>query len=320
MSLEPPYLKPVDPRIDDVSHQASGWFALIQGGSPTQAEREELAQWIAADPRHAQAYAQLESLWAASALLAKPRAPVVSTQMSRRRFVGLGMAACAAAVTAGATTFWLKGAGLPLSDLHTAVGERRMVDLPDGSTVELAGNTALNLDFSSSRRSLELLQGEAFFKVAPSSAGEFCVKTEAGQVFANAGEFCLSCDGPTAMLAVNRHSVRVRTANQQTDLGEGLSLRFSANQTGAIQHAELDQILAWRSGRLVFFDKPLITVANELQRWREGKIFIPDKQLAARRVSLILNLNRPDQMLDVLAKALSVRMTSYTDLVTVISA
>jgi transmembrane sensor len=318
MSAEPTRLHPAESRPDDVSHQASVWFALMQGGAPTQAEREALANWIKADPEHAQAYAQLESLWAASALLVKPSPPAATAQLSRRRFVGLGVAACAAAVTTGATTFWLKGMGSPFADLHTSVGERRTVNLPDGSTVELAGNTAMNVDFSATQRSVELLQGEAFFNVLPRSAGEFSVKTKAGRVIASDGEFCLSCDGPTAMLAVNRHTVRVITADQQTDIGEGLSLRFSANQTGPIQHAELDQILAWRSGRLVFFDKPLITVVNELQRWREGKIFIADKQLAARRVSLILNLNRPDQMLAVLSKALSVRMTSYTDLVTVI--
>jgi transmembrane sensor len=318
MSAEPPVLDSSTRPTDEVSHQASAWFALMHGGSPTPAERAELAQWMEADPRHAQAYAELQSLWSASALLLRPAAPVVRPQLSRRRFVGLGVAACTAAVTAGATTFWLKGMGSPFADLRTAVGERRVVHLPDGSSVELAGNTALNVDFSPTQRAVELLQGEAFFKVLPSPVGEFTIRTDAGRMIAGQGDFCLSCDGPTAKLAVSRNTVRVLTANQQTDLGEGLSLSFSATQTGVIQRAELDQVLAWRNGRLVFFDTPLATVVNELQRWREGKIFIMDKQLAARRVSLILNLNRPDQMLDVLGKALSVRMTRYTDLVTLI--
>ncbi|GFM82187.1 iron dicitrate transporter FecR [Pseudomonas cichorii] len=317
MNPEPPLLDQSARQPDDISHQASVWFALMNGGSPTQAEREELARWIEASAQHAQAYAELESLWAASALLLKPEPPVARTQLSRRRFVGLGVAASAVAVTAGATSFWLKGTGSPFADVRTAVGERRQVNLPDGSTVDLAADTALNLDFSSSRRSVELLQGEAFFSVVP-AAIEFRVNTEAGQVLAREGEFCLACDKASARLAVTRKNVRVVTATQQTDLEEGFSVRFSPNQTDAIQHAELEQILAWRDGRLAFFDTPLLTVVDELQRWREGKIFIMDKRLAARRVSLILNLNRPDQMLDVLARALSVRTTRYTDLVTLI--
>ena len=315
MSVEPPRLVPTPARPDDASHQASEWFALVQAGTPTPAEREALAHWLAADPRNAQAYARLEQLWAATAVLAPPK--VQAPQLSRRRFVGLGVAASAAAVTAGATTLWFKGIDSPFADVRTAVGERRTVQLPDGSSVELAGNSALNLDFSATRRAVELLQGEAFFQVQPKAA-EFVVQTQAGRVLASDAEFCLACDGASALLSVSRHTVRVITPSQQTDLGEGLSLRFSATHTGAIQRAELEQVLAWRNGRLVFFDTPLLSVVNQLQHWRAGKIFIPDPQLAARRVSLILNLNRPEQMLDVLAKALAVRVTHYTDLVTLI--
>ena len=315
MSVEPPRLVSTPARPDDASHQASEWFALVQAGTPTPAEREALARWLAADPRNAQAYARLEQLWAASAVLAPPK--VQAPQLSRRRFVGLGVAASVAVVAASAGTLWFKGIGAPFADVRTAVGERRTVQLPDGSSVELAGNTALNLDFSATRRAVELLQGEAFFQVQPKAA-EFVVQTQAGRVLASDGEFCLACDGASALLSVSRHTVRVVTPSQQTDLGEGLSLRFSATHTGAIQRAELDQVLAWRNGRLVFFDTPLLSVVNQMQRWRAGKIFIPDQQLAARRVSLILNLNRPEQMLDVLAKALAVRVTHYTDLVSLI--
>jgi transmembrane sensor len=316
MSVEPPRLVHTASRPADASHRASEWFALIQGGAPTPTERAELAQWLAADPRNAQAYAQLEQLWEATALLAQPVAQ--APQLSRRRFVGLGLAASVAVVASGATTLWFKGISAPFADVRTAVGERRTLQLPDGSTVELAGNTALNLNFSATQRAVELLQGEAFFQVVPTAAGEFSVQTQAGRVLLGDGECCLACDGASAQLSVSRHSVRVITPNQQTDLGEGLSLRFSSTHTGAIQRAELEQVLAWRNGRLVFFDTPLLTVVNQLQRWREGKIFIPDAQLAARRVSLILNLNRPDQMLDVLSKALAVRTTRYTDLITLI--
>ena len=314
MNAEPPQ----PPSRDDISHQANTWFALLQGGMATPAEREQLARWLAADPRHAAAYARLEQLWAASALALAPRQPVSSRQWSRRRFVGLGMAAGAAAVAVGAGNFWLNGGGAPFADLRTAVGERRTVQLADGSMVEIAGNSALNVDFSSDHRSVELLHGEAFFKVPPSAAGEFKVRTAAGQVAASDADFCLACEGPNATLTVARRSVRVLAANQQTELDEGLAMAFSTTHAGPIQRADLAQVLAWRSGRLVFFDKPLLAVVNELERWRPGKIFIPDPQLAARRVSLILNLDKPEQMLDVLAKALAIRTRHYTDLITII--
>ncbi|MBD8685179.1 FecR domain-containing protein [Pseudomonas sp. CFBP 13719] len=290
----------------------------MHGGSPTAAEQAELAAWLDADPRHAEAYAQLEHLWAASAQLPSLNAAPAAGQLSRRRFVGMGIAASAVAVSACASVLWLNDMGLPFADVRSAVGERRTVSLPDGSTVDLAGHTALNVDFSPTRRAVELLHGEAYFNVLPAAAGEFTVNSRSGQVVAAEGEFCLSCDDASTLLTVSRKTVRVVTANQQIDLAEGLSLRFSSDRTGPIQHAELAQVLAWRSGRLVFFDKPLFTVIDELQRWREGRIFIMDKQLASRRVSLILNLNKPEQMLDAITKALAVRVDRYTDLITLI--
>ncbi|WP_336334372.1 FecR family protein [Pseudomonas putida] len=320
MNHQPPSTDPASP-ADDIGQQASAWFALFHGGAPSPAQREAWATWMAADPRHAQAYAELENLWAASALLLQPAAvtpPAPAARLSRRRFVGMGLAASAAAASASAGLFWLKGMDTPFADLSTAVGERRIARLPDGSMVEMAGHTAMNLDFSPARRVVELLHGQAFFMVRPSSVGPFTVVSQAGELRCGEAEFSLSCQGDAAQVAVHRQRVQVIAATQQTELGEGLALRFSPRSTGDIQRAELEQILAWRSGRLVFFNEPLQTVVEELQRWREGRIFIMDKQLAARRVSLILNLEQPEQMLDVLSRALAVRTARYTDLVTLL--
>lgn len=318
MNSQPPF--PTPAAGDDIGHQANAWFALLHGGAPSAQQRDAWAAWMAADTRHAEAYAELEQLWALTALL-KPQpvtAAPATPQLSRRRFVGMGLAAGVAALAAGTGTLWLKGVDAPFADLRTAVGERRVVQLPDGSTLQMAGHTALNLDFSTTRRAVELLHGQAYFSVLPSPAGDFSISTQAGQLRTAEAEFCLSCEHAEAQLAVSRKQVQVLTASQQTELGEGLALRFSKAATGDIQRAELEQALAWRSGRLVFFNEPLATVVDELQRWRQGRIFIMDKQLAARRVSLILNLEHPEQMLDVLSRALAVRTTRYTELVTLL--
>ena len=42
---------------DDISHQANAWFALFHGGAPTPEQRAAWSAWMAADVRHAQAYA-----------------------------------------------------------------------------------------------------------------------------------------------------------------------------------------------------------------------------------------------------------------------
>lgn len=315
MNAEPPLS---DNSTASVRQQASAWFALNQGGQLTAEQRQAMAAWLAADAEHAKAYAQLETLWADSARLLLPARPLPRTRLSRRRFVGMGVAAGAAAVAVGTTNLWLKGIGSPFADLRTAVGERRTLQLADGFSLELAGNTALNLNLAGHEPTLELLQGEAYFSIAASAQRAIKVTTDAGQVITSNARFCLACEGLDATVTVSDGEVRVQTITQQTDLGSGLSLTFNANQASPIQHADLDQRLAWRNGRLVYFDTPLHRIVDELQRWREGKIFIMNDQLAARRVSLILNLNRPEQLLDALSKALAVRTQRYTDLVTLL--
>ncbi|MBV6287733.1 FecR family protein [Pseudomonas aegrilactucae] len=321
---EPPYSSNApgptpDPSADIVTQQACAWFALIFEGSASETQREQWRQWMQADPRHAKAYAELEELWMLSAALPalQPAQPASAGGVSRRRFVQLGMAACTAAVATGAATLWLKGESLSFSDLHTRVGETRTERLADGSVIELAGNTAIDVDFSGTRRRLRMRRGEAYFSVAADTR-PLRIDTDAGTVISQHGAFCLSCNASSVELAVSARTARVEIPGQQAELNAAEALTFTRTRLGPIQHAELDQVMAWRSGSLVFFNTPLAKVVQHLQRWREGRIFIADERLAARPVSVILNRHRPEQMLDVLARTLPIQVNRYTDLLAII--
>lgn len=309
--------RPVVP--DAISTQACSWFALIVDGSATAQERQAWQRWMQADPRHAQAYRELERLWHLSAGLARlPVAAPASRGLSRRRFVQWASAASVGALAVGSAAFWLEGGSLPLGDVRTAIGERRSERLADGTQVELAGNTAFDVDFSSQERRIRLLRGEAFFQVASDTSRPFRVEAGAGSLSTSGADFCLSCLRDRVDLSVSQHSLRVVAAGQQAELTAGQALHYSLQGLGDIQRAELEQVLAWRSGRLVFFDTPLASVVSSLERWRSGRIFIADERLAARPVSLILNLQQPERMLDVLAQALPIRIQQYTPLLTLI--
>ncbi|NER60205.1 DUF4880 domain-containing protein [Pseudomonas sp. MAFF212428] len=308
-----------DRAADVVTQQACAWFALIFEGSASEAQREQWRQWMQADPQHAKAYAELEDIWILSAALpaVKAPAPAPARGVSRRRFVQLGMAACSAALATGCATLWFKGENLSFADLHTAVGETRTERLADGSVIELAGNTALDLDFSGATRRLRLLRGEVYCSVA-ADARPLRIDTDAGAVISEQGAFCLSCEGSSADLAVSARTARVEIPGQRAALSAGEGLTFTRTALGPIQQAELDQLMAWRSGSLVFFNTPLAKVVQHVQRWREGRIFIADERLATRPVSVIFNRHRPEQMLDVLARTLPIQVNRYTDLLTII--
>lgn len=306
-----------EPLQDEITTQACTWFALIVDGSATPDERQAWERWMQADVRHAKAYADLERLWTMSAGLARVQPPAPRS-ISRRRFVQWASAASVSAVAAGSVMLWLKGENLPWGDVRTTVGERRSERLPDGTQVELAGNTAFDLDFSGPERRVKMLRGEAFFQVQPNPVRPFRVDAGAGSLTTVGADFCLSCLGDAVDLSVSKHALRVVAGGQQAELNAGQTLHYSAQGLGDIQRAELEQVLAWRTGRLVFFDTPLAKVVSSLERWRSGRIFITDERLATRPVSLIINLQHPEQMLDVLAQALPIRLQRFTPLLTLI--
>lgn len=306
-----------EPPVDLISHQASTWFALFANGGGTPEQRAAWQVWMQADQRHTQAYVELERLWQLSAGLPMQALPAPVAQLSRRRFVQFAAVASAAAVVAG-PALWLSGARLPLADRATAIGERRSERLPDGTLVELAGDSAFDFEISATRRWLHLLRGEAFLQVAGDTAQPFRVEVAGGSVTTMGADFCLACSSDSVAVSVSQQSVAVSVAGQQAELHAGQALDFSAGRLGTIRRAALDQALAWRSDRLVFFDTPLGEVADNLQRWRPGKIVIADAQLARRPVSLILNLQQPERILDVLAQALPIRVSSYSPWLTVI--
>uniref|UniRef100_UPI001C302E07 FecR family protein n=1 Tax=Stenotrophomonas sp. GbtcB23 TaxID=2824768 RepID=UPI001C302E07 len=60
----------------------------------------------------------------------------------------------------------------------TAIGELQRIDLADGSVVTLGPDSAIAHTFTQEFRHIELLQGMAFFSVAPDKVRPFRVQAE----------------------------------------------------------------------------------------------------------------------------------------------
>lgn len=154
-------------------------------------------------------------------------------------------------------------------------GEMAMIELPDGSSVELNSGTRIRYDrfFGMTNREITL-NGEAFFDVQP-----------------NETPFKVTANGTVTEVTGTRFNIRSwqdDLHNQTTvTVSEGgvnfypiefsnLSVRLtSANislwnstleapaQPGSIT---LSDVAAWRENRLVFKEQPLSTILNELER------------------------------------------------------
>ncbi|CAM3748233.1 Protein FecR [Pseudomonas reidholzensis] len=293
--------------------QASLWHVRLREADADDALRDAHRRWLAADPLHAHAWAETLQLWGQ---LAMPVARVRAEQQARwhsrhgahRRFKQLALAAClVASVTLGA--LWQQDAldGLG-SDYHTAVGERRSVELADGSRVELNTHSAIDVDFSEGRRTVRLIRGEAWFAVHKDPNRPFIVSVPFGQVKVTGTRFNVRLQAQQATVSLLEGRVELSGAGQVAVLEPGQQSRLLADGLTPPDAFDAQTVDAWRQGQLVFYRTPLKAVISELERYHPGYIFIRNPALAELPVSGVFSTRERGAALRALHDTLGVEV------------
>lgn len=316
-----------------IREAAAEWAVRLHAGALAPAEALELQRWRAADPRHEAALAFACSTWAALGELGaqgdtqaasqarrapSSTAPLARPRRSRRLW---RRAAGAALVVVLAVVGGLQGPEWLLrmqSDYLTAKGEVRQVQLADGSTVELDSGSAIRLDFNDRERRIHLLEGTAFFEVAPMGEGEnrpFVVDSAGGQTRALGTRFVVGRESAErAWVGVLQHRVAVSLqaaplrGKSEQQLDEGQGARYS--KTGGVQalnDLNLQRATGWRRGVLVFERQPLAQVVEQLNRYRKGRIVLGDSALGERQISGVFRLDMLDSVAATLSQELQLK-------------
>lgn len=307
------------PPADPVAATAAGWLARQHAGLDA-AEKAELAAWLAADARHAAAWARLAAYWSAAAAL--PRPATARRPVRRGWQIAAAVACLCIAVLAG----WLLAEPGRFADLQSATGERRAAVLADGSRIELSTDSAVDVAFDATMRRVRLLRGEAFFEVTRDPAGRpFVVEANGGSVTALGTAFAVAReDDGGVRVVVTEHAVAVRPdAGQAEDVqtvaaGQMLEWRRGGAVTAPPQPCDAAVLLGWREGQLVFDSRPLADVMAELDRWRPGRTVILGHDLARRPVSMAVDIRRLAGVDAALAAALPVTLRHLSPWLTVI--
>src|SRR5690606_15701139 len=84
------------------------------------------------------------------------------------------------------------------STYSTGIGQRSTVTLQDGSIVELNAQTRIKVAFGAERRSVQLLDGQAIFRVAKDASRPFVVHAGDREIIALGTAFDVRLD-PSAM-------------------------------------------------------------------------------------------------------------------------
>lgn len=274
--------------------QAAIWFSLLQSGRATDADRARWHAWLDSAPDHRAAWAFVERVsqrfqplqGEAAARLAADTLQTAGTRLARRRIL-LGVAAMAGGSGLLGWGLWQQ-AGMRdallawAADHRTATGQRREVQLADGTQLWLGSATALDQNYHADLRHMRLRSGEVLIQTAADAAGRpFIVETVHGCMRALGTRFNVRLgDDDSTQLAVYEGAVQVTLAHgtSSTDTGSriiraGQQVSFTARHLEPAVHADPAR-QAWARGILLAQDIPLGQVVAELARYQRGHITV----------------------------------------------
>lgn len=240
--------------------------------------------------------------------------PFLTSDVTHRRwkFAGAAAAAFASLAVIAALLFREPGAA---QQYATAVGEQRIVELPDTSVVTMNADTEIEVRLRDSEREIELRHGEAVFEVAHDASRPFSVHTRAGVAQAVGTHFNVQ-DRVNGDTRVSVLEGRVRlTAQQSSDSdsqgrpaelmlvsGEEADIRLD----GTIQrheHAIVANTVAWRQRRLVFDNAPLEEMISEFNRYnRSLRLRLDGVSGDVHRYDGIFDATDPESFVELLSR------------------
>ncbi|MBE8720894.1 FecR family protein [Sphingobacterium pedocola] len=157
--------------------------------------------------------------------------------------------------------------------ITTEVGERKRVDLPDGSTITLNARSQLRFDenqYGRTTRTIELLSGEAFFDVAKDSSRAFIVQAGVLQTTVLGTSFNIRTYDEMPEQVISVFTGRVQVQRGQHMLGtleKGQRIRFEKEHANSLTE-EFDRGYSpsWTSGKVVLqdadFDELALAINN----------------------------------------------------------
>jgi transmembrane sensor len=298
---------------EDPQDIAVDWVLRKRDGPLTRKEQAALDAWLAADPAHAAALHEAEGLSVELSGLTLPRPAKPPRAAPRPRPYAVA-AACAVAAIAVALSFDDLARFL-FSDHATGAGETRRLTLEDGSHIELGAKSAVALHFTPTRRRITLLEGEAWFDVAPDAARPFVVEAADGAATALGTAFDVALDHGGARVTVAEHRVAVASGGREVVAQEGQETSFlRGGSARSPAPANVAKVTAWRRGKLIVEDEALGDVLEALGRHRHGYVFCLRREICARRVTGVYLTDDPLQALADIEAALGLsayRLSNY---------
>lgn len=272
-----------------VEASAAEWLARKKEfGNWSEEDQAELDAWLAQSPAHLLAYARLDEAWKSADRLFALRepAPQIAEQSPKRPYLRIAAALMVLGV-AGLAATNLRAPAPEEKSFATPLGGRQVLNLSDGSRIELNTNTALHVKLAKDQRTVWLDRGEAYFEVTHNSARPFVVYANGRRITDLGTKFLVRSGKQRLDVALLQGRVRLDAASKEpqatTVLTPGDEAVSSGNTTSVTREpiGALLAKLGWQRGVVVFDHATLADAAAEFNRYNRTKIVIADPSVAA---------------------------------------
>lgn len=304
---------------NDIDEQAVAWFIRLRADNVSSEEKALFLRWLNQADAHHETFNEICKLWGDTDLLQalgvaaqKHRIAPNKRTTSTKFMLPLAMAACLTL----SILFSSQLAVLMQGDYATGVGERKTVYFDDGSTAMLNTDSSIAVSMDGPQRRVDLLKGEVYFEVKPDPNRPFIVQADHSTTRVLGTRFFVheKSDSDEVKVVSGRVEVSdLRTLKQPLILHDREAVAIDAAGMGETLLLDSALTTSWINGFLVFENVPLESVISQIRRYRTGLVVYKDNALRGLKINGRINLRESDDMLKVLGKNLSVKMTYLTD-------
>lgn len=316
-------MKKTSAGADAAIDQAASEWLMRRDTERSSADERELADWLAADPRHREAYARLDRTWAVfdraeikgAANTIVTRLQVRARHRRRRRLQVLASVGVVAAALWFAYRPWTGAGPLPADAADAALAFEPIRKLPDGSIVELNDGAEIAVQYETTIRRVRLLRGEAHFRVEKDAARPFLVQAGGVDVVAVGTAFTVQVAPQNVEVVVTEGRVSVDRSSEseivrpaavppvveptRVDAGNRVFVDRTAPAAQPLQlqlltEAEINERLAWRIPRLEFGGVEMAQAIALMNRCNRMQILLGDASIGRLRVSGVFRSDNPE--------------------------
>lgn len=326
------------------------WLVRVNGGEISEAEQEEFIAWLEESSIHQLAYIEAEALWEKSVCLKnikrEERNGLINRLLnSSKQFFSetpiYSYAATASLilfVSIGVTYFIMSDTEDKYEKYLTNNNEFIEIHALDGSTIYMGENSEILMNVSGRVRDIQLLGGEAYFRVAKVNNTAFTVRTSFGEVRVLGTEFSVTDLGTKTLVTVVEGSVSYRQVHSSSvsnswphddvllsDVSEFYKPKvLKANQqlevdskgeTAEIKSVDARRSTLWKESQVEYSNTPLESVLKDIQFIHGVNIEFKEEINTTHKVTAVLNVRNLESCLDSLSLHLGLKYTKDEEII-----